>query len=151
MSLLHRSKAFLRKRILNALRSWFIKTRKPRIHPQDASLHISSNHKYLVKPDGTAFLWLGDTAWELFHKLNREDAIHYLDNRAAKGFNIIQAVVLAELKGLSQPNAYGHLPLTNQDPAQPNESYFRHVDFIVDAAEARGLFIGMLPTWGDKL
>lgn len=151
MSLLHRSKAFLRKRILNALRSKLITINKPRIHPQDASLRISSNHKYLVKPDGTAFLWLGDTAWELFHKLNREDAILYLDNRAGKGFNIIQVVVLAELKGLSQPNAYGHLPLTNQDPAQPNEYYFRHVDFIVDAAEERGLFIGMLPTWGDKV
>lgn len=151
MPLLHRSKAFLRKRILNALRSKLITLKKPRVHPQDASLRISSNHKYLVKPDGTAFLWLGDTAWELFHKLNREDAIHYLDNRAAKGFNIIQSVVLAELKGLSHPNAYGHLPLTNQDPGQPNESYFQHVDFIVEAAEKRGLFMGMLPTWGDKV
>jgi hypothetical protein len=26
---------------------------------------------------------LGDTAWELFHRLNREEAQYYLSNRAA--------------------------------------------------------------------
>ncbi|MGC9467507.1 MAG: DUF4038 domain-containing protein, partial [Anaerolineae bacterium] len=35
------------------------------------------------------------------------------------------------------------------DPAQPNEAYFRHVDFVVNVAAEAGLFIGMLPTWGS--
>ncbi|MDZ7345401.1 MAG: glycoside hydrolase family 140 protein, partial [candidate division KSB1 bacterium] len=74
----------------------------------------------------------------------------YLQNRAAKGFTVIQAVVLAELDGLHTPNAYGHLPLIDDDPLKPNPRYFQHVDYIVDKAQKLGLFIGMLPTWGDK-
>jgi hypothetical protein len=35
----------------------------------------------------------------LFHRLNREEADHYLETRAAQGFTVIQAVVLAEFDG----------------------------------------------------
>lgn len=114
-------------------------------------LKVSPNQRYLVKADGSAFFWLGDTAWELFHRLNREEATQYLSNRAAKGFNVIQAVALAELDGLNTPNPYGDKPLLNNDPSTPNDAYFKHVDFIVDKAAELGLFIGLLPTWGDKV
>lgn len=113
-------------------------------------LNVSENHRYLIRDDGTPFFWLGDTAWELFHRLDREEATKYLQNRADKGFTVIQAVALAEFDGLNTPNFYGDTPLTNNDPIQPNEAYFKHVDFVVNKAEALGLFIGMLPTWGDK-
>src|SRR5262249_52747262 len=82
---------------------------------------------------------------------SREDADRYLQDRAAKRFTVIQAVVLAEFDGLQEPNAYGHVPLHDNNPGQPNEDYFKHVDSIVDRAESLGLFIGMLPTWGDKV
>ncbi len=113
-------------------------------------LKVSENRRYLVYEDGRPFFYLGDTAWELFHKLNREEAERYLRNRAAKEFTVIQAVVLAELNGLNAANAYGQAPLLNGDPLQPNEEYFKHVDWIVQKANQLGLFIGMLPTWGDK-
>ena len=32
----------------------------------------------------------------------------------------------------------------------PNEAYFTHVDWIVRRANALGLYVGFLPTWGDK-
>ena len=115
-----------------------------------AQLAISKDKHHLVKKDGTPFFWLGDTAWELFHRLNREEAKAYLQNRADKGFTVIQAVVLAELDGLNTPNAYGNKPLINNNPATPNEAYFRHVDFIVNEANKRGLVVAMLPSWGDK-
>jgi hypothetical protein len=111
-------------------------------------LRVSENQRYLEYRDGAPFFYLGDTAWELFHRLNREEADRYLTNRAAKGFTVIQAVVLAELGGLDAPNPYGHTPLIGKDPARPNEPYFQHVDYIVDRAEALGLVVGMLPTWG---
>jgi hypothetical protein len=114
-----------------------------------AQLQVSSDHHHLTK-NGKPFFWLGDTAWELFQRLNREEAIQYLDNRTAKGFNVIQAVALAELDGLGDPNAYGDLPLINNDPTKPNDAYFKHVDFIVNEANKRGLIIAMLPSWGDK-
>jgi hypothetical protein len=112
-------------------------------------LSVSGNGRHLVRQDGRPFFWLGDTAWELFHRLNREEASHYLADRAAKGFTVIQAVVLSQIGGLDVPNANGHLPLVDKDPAKPVEEYFRHVDFIVDRAAAEGLWIGMLPTWGS--
>ena len=106
---------------------------------------MSDNRHFLVTSSGQPFFWLGDTAWELFHRLGREDAERYLRNRAAKGFTVVQAVVLAEYAGLSDPNPYGQLPLIN-DPTKPNEEYFKHVDWIVGKANSLGLYIGMLPT-----
>lgn len=113
-------------------------------------LKVSDNKRFLVKADGRPFFYLGDTAWELFHRLNREQAEKYLKDRAAKGFTVIQAVVLAELDGLHDPNPYGQKPLIGDDPTRPNEKYFEHVDWIVNKANELGLYIGMLPTWGDK-
>lgn len=118
---------------------------------QAQHLRVSDNQRYLVKADGTPFFYLGDTAWELFHRLNREEADIYLKDRAEKGFTVIQAVALAEINGLRDPNPYGALPLHNEDPTRPNDVYFQHVDYIVNKAEELGLTIGMLPTWGDKV
>jgi len=111
-------------------------------------LKVSPNGRQLVNQDGKPFFYLGDTAWELFHRLNREEADLYLTNRVKKGFTVIQAVVLAELNGLTEPNPFGQKPLFDNDPAKPNEQYFKHVDYIVDKAASLGLVVGMLPTWG---
>jgi hypothetical protein len=113
-------------------------------------LIVSENQRFLVFEDGTPFFYLGDTAWELFHRLSKEETIKYLENRREKGFTVIQAVILAELDGLNTPNAEGEKPLINNDPTKINEAYFKHVDWVIREAEKRGLFIGLLPTWGDK-
>jgi hypothetical protein len=113
-------------------------------------LAVSNNRRFLIHEDGTPFFYLGDTAWELFHRLNREEADIYLRNRAEKKYTVIQAVVLAEFDGLNTPNAYVQTPLHSNDPTRPNEIYFRHVDWIVDRAAGLGIWTGMLPTWGDK-
>lgn len=114
------------------------------------SLRVSPDKRHLVYQDGSPFFYLGDTAWELFHRLDREEADRYIEDRAQKGFTVIQAVALAELNGLTEPNRYGHLPLGNNDPGQPNEDYFKHVDYVVNKAEMMDMFVGLLPTWGDK-
>ena len=116
-----------------------------------SQLKVSDNKRYLVTADNKVFFWLGDTAWELFHRLTREEADKYLQNRADKGFTVIQAVALAELNGLHDPNAYGEIPLDNDDPTKPREAYFQHVDYIINKAGELGLYIGLLPTWGDKI
>lgn len=112
---------------------------------------ISAAGHYLQHADGTPFFWLGDTGWELFHRLNKEETAQYFANRSAKGFNVIQAVLLAEFDGLRKPDQYGQVPLHDMDPARPNEAYFRRVDSIVQMAAARNLYMGLLPTWGDKV
>jgi Protein of unknown function (DUF4038)/Putative collagen-binding domain of a collagenase len=114
-------------------------------------LYIQPDKRVILKGDGKPFFWLGDTAWELFHRLTREEAEEYLRNRATKGFTVIQAVALAEFDGLTQPNQYGQLPLIDNDPTKPNEAYFKHIDWVVDKANQLGLIVGLLPTWGDKI
>jgi len=122
-------------------------------------LKVSENRRFLVYEDGTPFFWLGDTAWELFHKLDREEAELYLSNRAERKFNVVQAVALAEDDGIVAPNAYGRVPLIKNeegkyDPSMPDLSgqynYWDHVDFIIEKAEEYGIYIALLPTWGDK-
>lgn len=118
------------------------------------SLKVSDNKRFLVTADGRPFFYLGDTTWELFHRLNREQAIQLFENRAARKFNVLQAVAIAELEGHTDPNPYGHLPFTDLDVTKPavkegpQNDYWDHVDFIVREANARGLYIGFLPTWG---
>jgi hypothetical protein len=114
-------------------------------------LTISSNHRYIATTTGEPFFYLGDTAWELFHRLTREEARHYFAKRQEQGFNVIQAVALAEFDGLNTPNAYGHKPLIGNDPLNPNEAYFAYVDELIQMAAEHDLYIGLLPTWGDKV
>lgn len=114
-------------------------------------INVSPNQHFLITASGQPFFWLADTAWELFHRLNRTEAEKYLETRRQQGFNVIQAVILAELDGLHIPNANGHLALLGDDPTRPNELYFRFVDEIIHLAAEKGLYLGLLPTWADKI
>jgi hypothetical protein len=140
--------------ILASPRALFAQSRPLQVAPP--RLRVAADHRHLACQDGRPFFYLGDTAWELFHRLTREDADFYLENRAKKGFTVIQAVALAEFDGIEQPNAYGHKPLIDRDPTRPavvdgpDNDYWDHVDYIVNKAASLGLYIGMLPTWGDK-
>lgn len=113
-------------------------------------LKISNDSNYIVTQHNEPFFWLGGTAWELIHRLDREQVDKYLTDRAKKGFTVIQTVILAELDGLNTPNAFGEKPLINNDPGILNENYFLHVDYVLNKANELGLYIGLLPTWGDK-
>ena len=75
------------------------------------ALRVSENKRRLEYESGETFFYLADTAWELFHRLNREEAFLYLEDRAQKGFTVIQAALLAERDGLRRSNAYGRSPM----------------------------------------
>ncbi|CAM3326839.1 MULTISPECIES: glycoside hydrolase family 140 protein [Paenibacillus] len=122
-------------------------------------LQISPNGRLLVREDGEPFFWLGDTAWNLFHKLSREEAELYLRVRAEQGFNVIQAVALAESNGIRKGNFYGRRPLKQDehgryDPELPDTdegySFWDHVDYVIGLASDLGLYVALLPAWGDK-
>jgi len=53
-------------------------------------LRVSDNGHYLQYTDGTPFFYQGDTAWELFHRLTREEADRYLQNRADKATTLFK-------------------------------------------------------------
>ena len=113
-------------------------------------LRVSDNHHFLVNEDGSPFFWLGDTGWELLHRLDKSDTEHYLRNRSGKGFNVVQCV-LPGLMGLEVPNQKGELFLDNLDPSKPNEKYFEHVDWVIDKANEFGIKLAILPVWGGQI
>jgi hypothetical protein len=123
----------------------------PSVDFKNGKLKVSNNQRFLEFENGVSFFYLADTGWELFHRLTKADADKYLENRREKGFTVIQAVALAELDGLNTPNMEGEKPLINNDPTKPNEKYFVHVDWVIRKAAEKGIFIGLLPTWGDKI
>jgi hypothetical protein len=112
-----------------------------------AQFTVSANQHYILK-DGKPFFWMGDTAWELFAKLTREEADTYLKTRASQGFTVIQAAA-AGLDEVSNINVYGDMPLIDRDPNKPNEKYFEHVDYVINKAEQYHLNIVFLPSWAS--
>jgi hypothetical protein len=114
------------------------------------ALSVKKGERYIVDANGKPFFWLGDTAWELFHRLTFEEARMYLENRAKKGYNVILAVANAEFGGMHIPNRNGDEAFDNYDPTKPNEKYFQHVDKVIAEANKLGIYIALLPTWGDK-
>lgn len=116
-------------------------------------IKVSANGRHFIDRDGKPFFWLGDTAWPLFAQYSRTQAEAYLKNRGEKGFTVIQGV-LAWGQGTGfeskapMANSAGDKPWLNDDPATPNDAYFRHVDYLVNFANEQGLILAMLPTWG---
>lgn len=121
-------------------------------------LQVSENQRFLQYENGCPFFWLGDTGWLLFQKLSREEANIYLENRRKKGFNVIQAMLIHELP---ETNYYGDSAFHDSDPTKPNITagssyqdsneydYWDHVDYIIDSAGEKGIYIVIVPIWGS--
>lgn len=80
-------------------------------------IEVSENQRFLTHQGGKPFFYLGDTAWELFHRLDQDEAKLYLKDRAKKGFTVIQAVAISELDGISTPLSrpyFTRIPATDQ-------------------------------------
>jgi hypothetical protein len=124
-------------------------------------LNISANKRYFQTADSRPFFWLGDTGWLLFVKCKREDAIQYLDTRKQQGFNVVQAMLLHDFNNTR--NVYNDWALTDFDVSKPNTTpgnnfndaqqydYWDHVDFIIDEAAKRGIYMALVPTWGSNV
>ncbi|UOE51041.1 glycoside hydrolase family 140 protein [Mucilaginibacter sp. SMC90] len=112
-----------------------------------AQFSVSTDKRYLLK-DNKPFFWMGDTAWQLFNTLTREEADKYLHIRSEQGFTVIQAVAASMHSGGSV-NAYGDSLLIDNDPAKPNDKYFKMVDDVIDRAAFYHLNIALFITWAS--
>jgi Protein of unknown function (DUF4038)/Putative collagen-binding domain of a collagenase len=125
-----------------------------------SQLKVSANGRFFQTADGKPFFWLGDTGWLLFIKCKKDDAIKYLDDRKQKGFNVIQVMLIHDVK--LAVNVYGDSSIRNGDVSKPlindehvvddlKYGYWDHVDFIIDAAAKRGIYMALVPVWGGNV
>lgn len=124
-------------------------------------LKVSADRHYLTTADGKPFFWLGDTGWLLFIKLNREEVIAYLDKRKQQGFTVIQVMVLHDVR--HAVNRYGDSALVNGNASRPKctpgnafsdpqqYDFWDHVDFVIEEAAKRGLYMALVPVWGTNV
>jgi hypothetical protein len=112
------------------------------INETRAPIKISPNGRYFTDHNGAPFFWLGDTQWQLFRDFSLAEAEIILKDRAKKGFSVIQVMVTGVGDG-TLPNKDGQTPWLNDDPATPNEAYFKNVDAVVRLARQYGLILAM--------
>ncbi len=124
-------------------------------------LKISANKRFFQTKNNKPFFWLGDTGWLLFVKCKRQDALLYLDTRKKQGFNVVQAMLLHDFSNTK--NVYNAWALNDFDVSKPNTipgnnfndgqqyDYWDHVDFIIDEAAKRGIYMAIVPTWGSNV
>ncbi len=60
-------------------------------------LKVSENKRFLVYEDGTPFFYLGDTGWELFHRLNKADTKNILKTAGPKDLLLYRQLHLPNL------------------------------------------------------
>ncbi|WP_207492338.1 glycoside hydrolase family 140 protein [Aridibaculum aurantiacum] len=123
-------------------------------------LKISPDKRFFTDKEGKPFFWLGDTGWLLFSKLDRKEAEKYLEDRRAKGYNVIQAMVLHTV---AAKNVYGDSALVRKSVAKPvtpagnnpaveaEYDYWDHIDYMVDLAAQKGLYMALVPIWGSNV
>ncbi len=124
-------------------------------------IKIADNKRSFCTGDNQPFFWMGDTGWLLFVKLKREEAIQYLEDRKKKGFNVIQVMLIHNIK--LAVNAYGDSALLNNDVATPKTSpgnsfndaeaydFWDNVDYVINEAAKRGIYMALVPVWGANI
>ena len=112
-------------------------------------LAIGPTSRFLVDADGTPFPIHGEAAWSLAGALRRDDADHYLVDRAGRGTNtVIVSLVESTFSPDPPRNAYGVDPFTTPgDLGTPNPAYFEHVDWLVERAADLGILVLAVPCY----
>lgn len=130
-------------------------------------LDVAPGGRYLMYADGTPFFYLSDTNWELAPRARREDVEKLFEKRRSQGFTVVFFPVTGILDGLQfdRPlelkNVYGDLAFHDRDITRPVETdgsdpndpeaydYWDHIDFIIDTAAAKGLYVALLCAWDN--
>ncbi|MDD4968847.1 MAG: glycoside hydrolase family 140 protein [Paludibacter sp.] len=127
---------------------------KPVLHPWDnGKLKVSENHRYLQHENGTPFFWLGDTGWLLPERLNRDEADYYLSECSKRGYNVVQIQTINDVPSI---NAYGQSSMPDgfnfrEINKKNTYGYWDHMDYIMKAAEKKGIYIAMTCIWGGQV
>jgi len=111
-------------------------------------LKLSEGNRFLTDQNDKPFFWSGDAAWSAIVQLNREEVDYYLDDRERKGFTVILVNLIDHKFGTHAPaNIYNEPPFSNKPFISPNEEYFIHSDYVIQAAASRGITVLLCPLY----
>ena len=100
---------------------------------KNGRLKISDNHLYLIHENGQPFFWMGNTAWLLPERLNRDEVEFFLTHEREEGYNVEQIQVL---NAIPTYNVFGAQANNERFDFEPytrpdNYGYWDHLDYIV--------------------
>lgn len=126
--------------LLSALLTWAA--------PSGQRIAVSPDGHFLRDQDGKPFFWLADTAWLMFSKLTDADIDRYLEDRRAKGFTVVQVMLL---RGGDDMDPDGKAALQGGDPGKPDTShgYWDRIDRIAGVAADKGITLALVCAWGS--
>lgn len=108
---------------------------------------VGANGRHFVDQAGRPFFYLADTCWLLFQRPTMAEAEEYLQDRAAKGFTVVQAYVI---RGLGEKHPDGNVsllgeePFVDRNPDKTNEKFFGHMDAVIARANDLGLAMALV-------
>jgi len=109
-------------------------------------VRLSPDRHHLEHADGTAFLYLGDTAWNGPMLAREEDWETFLDDRKAKKYSGIQFVTHAPWVAAFS-SRQGELAYTNLEYFPVNPRFFRQIDARIDAINDKGFLALPVLIW----
>jgi len=102
-------------------------------------LVVGPDKRFLVKENGDAFVWIGETNW-FFAKLPPATIDHILDKRSSQGFTIMFVSCREKLY-----NGEGTGGISS-----PNEAWWSYLDEYIAKCEQRNLYVGITLGWHGK-
>jgi hypothetical protein len=112
-------------------------------------LKLSRDQRYLVDQQDTPFLVIGDSPWSLIVELQPAQVNQYLDDRQAKGFNVLLVNLIEHRFSSHPPTLHDRTPpfLPPGDFGSPNKAYFDYAEQVVAKAAERGIVILLCPAY----
>jgi hypothetical protein len=103
---------------------------------QMQKLKIADNKHFIVKEDGTPFVWIGETNW-FFAQLPPATIDSILDKRSSQGFNVMLVSCRNNLYNGKGPGDINNI----------NEKWWSYLDDYIDKCEKRNLYVGITLGW----
>jgi hypothetical protein len=113
-------------------------------------LRVSVDGKYLEDQNGIPFPIIGEAAWSMSAQLDPSDVIVYLNDRQAKGYTAIIVNAIEHQFASNAPRNYNNQhPFVGGDVdwSVRNETYWSHLDFILNEAKKRDILVFLFPAY----
>ncbi|NMA75433.1 MAG: DUF4038 domain-containing protein [Bacteroidales bacterium] len=120
---------------------------------QKGKLIISENSRYLQYENGDPFFWLGETAWLLPSRSDRNEVDYFMKTIKDNAYNVVQ---ISPLHTIPSINHYGKWALPDgfnfkNIDKEGEYNYWNHVDYIIETAAQKGIYVALVCVWGGPV